>query len=97
MVTILIARMNQRLLLAHSPKNAGQIPGKELQRAMNNLRKSLGPAIVDLIVTDLEKQDIIFSAGSYSMKQLEDALKKTFGQDGGQLLVNKIRKALDKP
>ncbi len=88
--------MNQRLLLTHLPKNTGQISGKELQRAMNHLRKSLGPAIVDLLVMDLEKHGINFAAGSYSVKQLEDALKKTFGQEGGQLLINKIRKALDK-
>ncbi len=83
--------------MAHHPKNAGHIAGKELQRAMNNLRKSLGPAIVDLIVLDLEKQGIVFASGSYSMKQLEDALKKTFGQEGGQLLADKVRKAIDTP
>ena len=82
--------------MAHTPKNTGHISGKELQRAMNNLRKSLGPAIVDLILIDLEKQGISSIGGPYSVKQLEDALKKTFGQEGGQLLINKVRKALDR-
>ena len=83
--------------MAHTSKNAGHISGKELQRAMNALRKSLGPAIVDLILVDLEKQGISSAGGPYPAKQLEDALKKTFGQEGGQLLINKVRKALDGP
>lgn len=83
--------------MAHTPKSTGHISGKDLQRAMNTLRKSLGPAIVDLILVDLEKQGISSGGGPYSAKQLEDALKKTFGQEGGQLLINKVRKALDRP
>lgn len=82
--------------LADHQKNAGGISGKDLQRAMNNLRKSLGPAIVDLIVLDLEKQGIAFAGGPYLMKQVEDALKNTFGQEGGQLLADKVRKSLAK-
>jgi hypothetical protein len=52
---------------------------------------------VDLILVDLEKQGISSAGGPYPAKQLEDALKKTFGQEGGQLLINKVRKALDRP
>lgn len=83
--------------LAHPQKNHGHVPGKELQRAMNGLRKSLGTVIVDLIIMDLEKQGIALSGGSsYPMKQVEDALKKTFGQEGGQLLADNVHKALEK-
>ena len=83
--------------LVHPQKNTGHVPGKDLQRAMNGLRKSLGTVIVDLIVLDLEKQGIALAGGSsYHMKQVEDALKKTFGQEGGQLRADNVRKALEK-
>ncbi|AIF82933.1 hypothetical protein NTE_00857 [Candidatus Nitrososphaera evergladensis SR1] len=84
--------------MSNNQKNTGSIPGKDLGRAMNNLRKSLGPTVVDLLITDLQRQGITLAGGeSYSIKQVEGALKKTFGQDGGELLTDMISKSLQEP
>ncbi|AIC16909.1 hypothetical protein NVIE_026400 [Nitrososphaera viennensis EN76] len=62
---------------------------------MNNLRKSLGTLVVDLLITDLQRQGITFAGGeSYSVRQIEGALQKTFGQDGGELLMDMVSKSL---
>jgi hypothetical protein len=81
--------------LSDNQKNTGSVPDKDLGRAMNNLRKSLGPTVVGLLITDLQKQGITLAGGeSYTLKQVEGAMKKTFGQDGGELLMGMLSKAL---
>lgn len=81
--------------MSNNQKNTGSVPGKDLGRAMNNLRKSLGPNVVDLLITDLQRQGITLAGGeSYTLKQVDGALKKTFGQDGGELLMDMLGKAL---
>ena len=73
----------------------GSVPGKNLYRAMNSLRKPLGSNVVDLLMTDLQRQRITFTGSeSYPMRQIEEALKKTFGEDGGELLMDMLDKAL---
>lgn len=68
---------------------------KDLGRAMNDLRKSLGDKVVGLLMTDLESQGVILGGNkSYNLKNVEIALKNTFGQDGGELLMDMIRKSL---
>lgn len=62
---------------------------------MSNLRKSLGPTVVELLIMDLQRNGITFAGGeSYPSKRVEGALKKTFGDDGGALLMGLVSKSL---
>ncbi len=73
----------------------GSVPSKDLGRAMNDLRKSLGDKVVGLLITDLERQGVMLGGDeSYNLKNVELALKKTFGQDGGELLMDMISNSL---
>jgi hypothetical protein len=47
-------------------------------------------------MTDLESQGVILGGKErYNLKSVEMALKKTFGQDGGELLMDMISKSLN--
>lgn len=81
--------------MPNNQENAGSVPGKDLYLAMGSLRKSLGPDVVELLVTDLQRHGITFAGSeSYPLKRVEEALKETFGEDGGELLMGMIRKSL---
>lgn len=73
----------------------GSVPGKDLYRAMNSLRKPLGSNAVDLLMTDLQRQGITLAGGEpCPVRRIDEALKKTFGEDGGELLTDMLDKAL---
>lgn len=76
--------------------NIESVPGMDLERAINDLRRSLGDKVVGLLMTDLESQGVILGGKErYNLKSVEVALKKTFGQDGGELLMDMISKSLN--
>jgi hypothetical protein len=76
--------------------NIESVLGTDLERAINNLRSSLGDKVVNLLMTDLESQGVILGGKErYNLKSVEMALKKTFGQDGGELLMDMISKSLN--
>jgi hypothetical protein len=81
--------------LSNNQKNVGSVPGKDLYRAMNSLRKPLGSNAVDLLMTDLQRQGITFAGGEpCPVRRIDEALKKTFGEGGGELLMDMLDKAL---
>lgn len=81
--------------MSNNHKKMESVLAKDLGRAMNDLRKSLGDKVVGLLMTDLESQGVILGGNkSYNLKNVEIALKNTFGQDGGELLMDMIRKSL---
>lgn len=52
--------------------------------------------MVEMLIIDLERQGIMLHGNErYPIKQVEHALVSTFGSEGGTLLAEKLRKALD--
>lgn len=81
--------------MSSDEKNPGTIPSEDLRRAMNTLRSSLGSTVVDLLISDLQRHGIIVEGEeSYTRNQVTDALKKTFGEDGGELLIDMVIRSL---
>ena len=79
------------------PKNASRVSGLHLKQAIENLSKILGRSIVDLLIYDLEKQGITFGHDeSYNLESIGELFRLTFGKDGSSLLMDKLRKELEK-
>lgn len=64
--------------------------------ALQGLNRVLGRSMVEMLIMDLERQGITLHGDEkYPMKQIERVLASTFGPEGGTLLAEKLRKALD--
>lgn len=82
--------------MTHNSKYSTRVCGTRLRQAFDRLSNVLGRSIVDLLVYDLERQGIVFGQDEYyTLEQIRQVFKMTFGEDGTSLLVEKLRKELD--
>ena len=75
------------------------IPSNKLKKAVMALEYPLGYAAAEALIYDLENYGIALVAGraaSYTMQQIEDALKKVLGEEAGALLMTQLVKMLEK-
>jgi hypothetical protein len=73
------------------------IPGNKLRKGIMSLERILGYAAVEARVYDLENYGITLEAGqaTYTLQQVEDALKKVLGNEGGPLIMDQLMKILE--
>lgn len=71
------------------------VPGKRLKEALNQASAVLGRATQDAMFHDLELNGMNFRDKQYTLNELQDALRRIFGQDGTSLLMLRIEKALE--
>ena len=82
--------------MSNNQKNLDSISSPRLLLALQGLNRILGHSMVEMLILDLERQGIMLHGNErYSIKQVEHALVSTFGSEGGTLLAEKLRKALD--
>lgn len=95
-ITILDRFLQQVQILSNNKKNPEHITRPGLLLALQSLNRVLRRSMVDMLVSDLEKQDVtLHSDEKYSVKRVGGALVATFGSEGGMLLAKKLRKSLD--
>jgi hypothetical protein len=71
------------------------VPSKRLRNALIQASAVLGRATQDAMFHDLEVNGLNFKDRQYTLKELQDALRRIFGQDGTGLLMQRIEKALE--
>ena len=82
--------------MSNNQKDSDSISSPRLLLALQGLNRILGRSLVEMLITDLERQGIMLHGNEkYPIKQVEHALVSTFGSEGGRLLAEKLRKALD--
>ena len=82
------------------PKTSKNIPllSNKLKKAVIALGGMLGYAAAEALVYDLENYGIALVAGkaaSYTLEQVEDAIKKILGEEAGSLVMEQLIKILD--
>jgi hypothetical protein len=71
------------------------INGNELLQAFYKLRKSLGPAMTDVLLEGLRMYSInLESNKAYTLNELRKALNSVCGRDAASLIVERIEKRL---
>jgi hypothetical protein len=69
------------------------IAAEELLSIFMELRKSLGHAMVDVLIDGLEIYKVnLQGRGAYSLNDLTEALDQVCGSDAAFLIINKIKK-----
>ena len=82
--------------MSNNQENSDSISSPRLLLALQGLNRILGRSMVEMLIADLERQGIMLHGNEkYPMRQVECALTATFGSEGGMLLAEKLRKALD--
>jgi hypothetical protein len=83
-------------LLSRISKNT-PIPSNKLKKGIMSLERILGYAAAEALVYDLENYGIALAGGnnSYTLQQVEDALKKVLGNEGGPLIMDQLMKMLE--
>ncbi|MEW6605391.1 MAG: hypothetical protein AB1351_11995 [Thermoproteota archaeon] len=71
------------------------VPGKRLREALSQASAVLGRATQDAMFHDLELAGMNFKDRQYTLNELQDALRRIFGQDGTSLLMQRVEKALE--
>lgn len=76
--------------------NSIPISSITLRKAIQKVTSMLGEAAVESLVEDLEHQGIDLNNPSsrYTLRQLENAIIGTFGEDAASLLMERIKKEL---
>jgi len=74
------------------------VSGKELARCFDELKESLGRAMVETITYELEIMFGIVLIGklSYRLSKIQDALTKLLGDSAGEIMMESIVKCLEK-
>lgn len=74
------------------------VSGKELGYCFDELKKSLGGAMVETITYELETMFGIILIGklSYRMSKIQDALTKLLGDSACEIMMESIVKCLEK-
>lgn len=74
------------------------VSGKELARCFGELEASLGRAVIETIVYELEIMFGIMleSRFSYKMSEIDDSLRKLLGDSAADLMMEQIRACLDR-
>jgi hypothetical protein len=70
------------------------ISGKRLREALVEATLVLGRAAQDSMFHDLELNGITFRDRSYTLQEIQSALRKIFGYDGTVLLMQRLQKVL---
>ncbi|HXV45495.1 MAG TPA: hypothetical protein VD736_02370 [Nitrososphaera sp.] len=70
------------------------ISGKRLKEALVETTLVLGRASCDSMFHDLELNGITFRERSYTLQEIQGALRKIFGHDGTALLMQRLQKVL---
>lgn len=74
------------------------ISSKKLKKAIMALEYPIGYSAAEALIYDLENYGIALVAGraaSYSLQQVEDALRKLLGEEAGLMIVNQLMKSLE--
>jgi hypothetical protein len=70
------------------------IPGDRLKEALHRATAVLGRTAQDALFYDLELGGMMFDNSPYTLRQVNDALKKIFGKDGTVLLMKRLEREL---
>jgi hypothetical protein len=84
-------------ILSKTSKN-NLLANKKLKKAVMALEGALGYAAAETLIYDLENYGIVLVAGkvaSYTLDQLEDAMKKVLGDEAGSLVMAHLIKILE--
>ena len=74
------------------------LPSSKLKKAVMALEYPLGYAAAEALIYDLENYGIALVAGkaaSYTLKQVDEAIKKVLGDEAGALLMTQLVKILE--
>ena len=74
------------------------LPSNKLKKAVMALEYPLGYAAAEALIYDLENYGIALVAGkaaSYTLQQVEEAIKKVLGAEAGALLMTQLVKILE--
>lgn len=74
------------------------ISSKKLKKAFMALEYPIGYSAAEALIYDLENYGIALVAGraaSYSLQQVEDALRKLLGDEAGLMIMNQVMKSLE--
>ena len=71
------------------------VPSKRLREALRKASAVLGRSAQDALFHDLELNGITFMDGHYTLRQVQDGLRKVFGHEGTALLMQRLEKALE--
>ena len=80
--------------MAENSDYSEPIPGKRLKEALTAATAVLGRSAQDAMFYDLELGGIMFKDRSYTLAELDDALRKIFGHDGTMLLMQRLQVVL---
>jgi hypothetical protein len=84
-------------ILPKTSKNT-PLPSNKLKKAVMALGATLGYAAAETLIYDLENYGIALVAGkaaSYTLDQVEDAIKKILGDEAGSLVMEHLIKILE--
>ena len=84
-------------ILPKTSKNT-PLPSNKLKKAVMALEGTLGYAAAEALVYDLENYGVALVAGraaSYTLEQVEDAIKKILGEEDGLLIMEQLIKILE--
>jgi hypothetical protein len=70
------------------------ISSRKLKEALTEATIILGRAAQDSMFHDLELNGITFKDRSYTLEEIQSALRKIFGNDGTVLLMQGLQKAM---
>ena len=75
-----------------------KIPAKELRHALFALEDLLGESLIEDLIESLKDLGIDLSSEtySYSIHEVKEALAKPFGNEAADLLIERIRKDINK-
>ncbi len=71
------------------------LPSRRIKEALSGAFTVLGRSAQDAMFSDLEFNGITFKDEQYTLKQVQDALRKIFGHEGTNLLMQRVEKALE--
>ena len=71
------------------------LPSDRIKDALNEASAVLGRSAQDAMFSDLEFNGITFKDRQYTLRQVQDALRKIFGHEGTSLLMQRVERVLD--
>lgn len=70
------------------------LPSSRIKEALREASAVLGRSAQDVLFNDLKFTGITFRDRQYTLKQLQDALRKIFGHEGTSLLMQRVERIL---
>jgi hypothetical protein len=86
-------------VLSKKPAKMSPLPSKKLKKAVMALEGTLGYTPAETLVYDLENYGIALVAGkaaSYTLDQIENAMKNVLGDEAASLVMEPLMKILER-